>query len=86
MASLMPSLPTWMLEPPHDGQPTLIIQAWTSECGACGHGRGGWASSPALKGKPILTPESTVCPECGVHFTESLNVYTGERKPIEQAA
>lgn len=77
--------PIWM-RPEKPRKPVLVINAWTTECNACGYGKGGWMSSPALQGKPILTPESTTCHGCGVTFTESWNAYTGERKPIEAAA
>lgn len=62
--------------------PDLVINAWSTECGECGYGRGGWAASPALKGLPILTPESQTCHGCGAVFTESVDVYTGERKTL----
>lgn len=68
-------------------KPTLVIDAWHSECGACGYGRGGYTASPALEGLPILTPGSTSCPGCDVVFTHRLNVYTDrEPQPIIAAA
>lgn len=48
----------------------LIVHDWSTECGVCGYGKGGWAASPALEGKPILTPESTECPSCEAEFTD----------------
>lgn len=70
---------------PNDPAPvTLIIDGWHTECGACGYGHGGWAASPALEGKPILTPSSRTCHGCGAAFTESLSVYTGERVLLGQ--
>ena len=45
--------------------PDLIVEAWHSECGACGYGAGGWAQSPAEQRGPILGPASRVCPGCG---------------------
>jgi hypothetical protein len=51
----------------------LVVHGWHTECGTCGYGRGGWGSSPALKGEPILTPESTVCHGCGVTFTHKVD-------------
>lgn len=59
--------------------PTLEVHGWHTQCGACGYGRGGWAGSPAREGKPILTPESTECPGCGVVFTETSDA-TGYHK------
>jgi hypothetical protein len=64
--------------------PLLIVDRWHSECNACGYGHGGWASSPAHEGKPILTPESKSCPECLVEFTHAVDPYTGKRAPIER--
>ena len=48
---------------------TLLVHSWNTQCGGCGYGGESWACSPALKGKPILGPESTECPECGAKFT-----------------
>lgn len=53
----------------------LEVHGWHTQCGACGYGRGGWASSPAREGKPILTPESKVCHGCGERFTEVREMY-----------
>lgn len=53
---------------------TKLVKDWTTEC-SCGYGRGGWASSPALKGLPIITRETTHCPGCGEEFTEQYGVY-----------
>lgn len=47
---------------------TLVVHGWSTECGGCGYGGGGWRNSPALKDKPILTPDSTECPGCGARF------------------
>ena len=57
----------------------LVIHGWSTECGACGYGSGGWASStnPALEGKPILAPGSTVCHGCGETFTHVRREYHG---------
>lgn len=63
----------------------LIVQQCHTECGACRYGRGGWAGSPALKGKPILTPESRECPGCGARFTHIENVYAWSVEPIADA-
>lgn len=59
----------------------LRVESWSTSCGACGYGRGGWAASPAREGKPILTPTSRRCHGCGAIFTHALNVYTGEKVP-----
>lgn len=65
----------------------LIVDSWHTECGECGYGQGGWASSPALQGKTPLNPESRVCHGCGVEFTEVLDVYAAHTpRPIEEAA
>jgi hypothetical protein len=58
----------------------LVVQSWSSECGSCGFGRGGWAASPALKDPPKepLTPQSRVCNGCGKRFTHIENVYAWE--------
>lgn len=63
----------------------LEIHGWHTECGACGYGRGGWASSPALDDKPVLTPEYRgECYGCGQTFTHVLNVYDiNGAQPIE---
>lgn len=53
---------------------TLIVGGWSTEC-SCGYGAGGWAASPALKGQPVLGPESTECPGCGEQFTETRHLY-----------
>jgi hypothetical protein len=49
----------------------LVVHGWSTECGACGYGAGGWASArnPALEGKPILGPDSTICHGCDETFT-----------------
>lgn len=66
-------------------EPTqLVIESWSTSCGDCGYGAGGWAASPALKGLPVLHPDSRECPGCGVRFTHSLNVYTSERIDFEE--
>ena len=71
----------------HGSEPKqLVIGAWHTECGDCGYGCGGWMASPALRGKPILTPESRECPGCGVCFTHSLDVYSGARVDFAEAA
>lgn len=67
-------------------EPTLIIDAWHTECGSCGYGRGGWTASPRLEGKPILTPESRECHGCGVRFTRTINLYAGESVDLTVAA
>lgn len=56
---------------------TLIVQQWSTECGACGYGAGGWAASPILKDPDavILTPSSKVCPSCGASFTSVHHPY-----------
>lgn len=66
----------------------LVVQRWSTECGGCGHGRGGWASSPARKGLPILTPESRECPGCNVVFARRVDPYGGTITilPSEDAA
>jgi hypothetical protein len=46
-----------------------VIQSWSTECGECGYGRGGWAGGPARDGKIPLTTSSPVCHGCGVVFT-----------------
>lgn len=62
---------------------TLIVQRWHTECGSCGYGAGGYTSSPALEGKPILTPESDVCHGCGETFTHTMDPYKSlEPEPI----
>jgi hypothetical protein len=62
----------------------LVISGWHTECGECGYGRGGWASSPAREGKPILTPESETCHGCGVTFTDREDVYGQALNPREE--
>lgn len=49
----------------------LIVHSWHTEC-SCGYGSGGWASSPALEGKPVLGPNmiGQTCPGCGEVFTD----------------
>lgn len=44
------------------------VHGWHTECSACGYGGGGWTASPALEGKPIITPTSEECPGCGARF------------------
>lgn len=61
---------------------TLTVNDWTTECGACGYGRGGWAASPARKGLPILTPTSRTCHGCGKRFTHVANLHAGTREAI----
>ena len=57
----------------------LVVQLWSTECGSCGYGRGGWAGSPAREGKPILSPNmiGEKCPGCGEEFTEAESPYSG---------
>lgn len=66
----------------------LIVQNWHTECGECGYGRGGWAGSPAREGKPVLEPDSRICPGCGVAFTERELLCTIDRRieVIDEAA
>jgi ribosomal protein S27AE len=59
----------------------LVIHGWNSQCGACGYGGKSWADSPAREGKPVLTPDSRECPECGARFTHKQSVY--DREPEE---
>lgn len=44
----------------------LLVHGWNSQCGTCKYGGESWADFPAGS---ILTPESKVCPGCGVIFT-----------------
>lgn len=69
-----------------DERIVLVVHGWSTECGACGYGEGGWASNrnPALQGKPILGPDSTVCHGCGKAFTHKSLLY-GEPVPIKGA-
>lgn len=60
----------------------LKVHGWHTECGECRYGSGGWASSPAREGKPILTPRSRTCPGCGVEFTE-VSRFDGPPEPFE---
>ena len=55
----------------------LEVHGWHTQCGVCGYGRGGWASSPARDGKPILTPASRTCHGCGATFTAVVDVNRG---------
>ena len=68
--------------------PHLIVEAWHTECGACGYGDRGWVEPPASMGNPILTPESRVCPGCGVTFVRVVNVHarTTSLVPVDEAA
>lgn len=47
----------------------LLVHAWNSQCGVCRYGGTSYADSPAREDKPILTPDSTKCPNCGAVFT-----------------
>jgi hypothetical protein len=53
----------------------LEVHGWHTQCGECGYGRGGWPSSPANQGKPILVPESKECPGCKAIFTHICHEY-----------
>jgi hypothetical protein len=68
--------------------PALIVEAWHTECGACGYGDGGWVRTPARRGNPILTPESRVCPGCRVAFARVVDVQAGTVLvlPVDRAA
>jgi hypothetical protein len=70
------------------GPPELVVEDWHTECGACGYGGGGWTGSPADEGRPILTPESRVCPGCGVAFLRVVDVCAGvvSRPAVDDAA
>lgn len=63
----------------------LLVTRCHSECASCQYGRGGWASSPALDGKPVLTPESRECPGCGRTFTHKQDVYSIEGPVLIEA-
>jgi hypothetical protein len=64
----------------------LLVHGWNSQCGVCRYGGGSWADSPAREGKPVLTPDSQSCPDCGVVFTHRawLPGYGNER--VEELA
>lgn len=58
-----------------------VVHAWNTQCGGCGYGGTSWADSPALEGKPVLTPESGSCPACGARFVgnDDRNPYVTQR-------
>lgn len=67
-----------------DDRKILVVDRWHTECGECGYGRGGWASSPAREGNPILTPESRVCYGCNCVFTHVDDAYSMKPpQPVE---
>jgi hypothetical protein len=68
--------------------PDLNVEPWHTECGACGYGIGGWLESPADQGKPILGPDSRVCPGCGARFTRVIDECAGTVTllPMSEAA
>jgi hypothetical protein len=68
----MPRSREELVEAPKAPAKTAVrrVHAWHTECGNCGYGSGGWAGSPGLEGKPILTPDSPKCHGCGAQFTD----------------
>jgi hypothetical protein len=60
----------------------LLVEDWHTECGACGYGAGGYTGSPAEEGKPILTPESRLCPGCGVAFVRIVDTCARTVSPL----
>jgi hypothetical protein len=68
--------------------PDLVVEIWHRGCGACGYGIGGWLESPAERGKPILAPDSRVCPGCGARSTRVIDVCAGTVTllPVSEAA
>jgi hypothetical protein len=56
-------------------QVVRIVGGWSTECGSCKYGKGGWAASPAREGKELLSTDSPVCHGCGKAFTHELRPY-----------
>lgn len=53
----------------------IVEHGWNCQCGSCGYGGEGWASSPALRDNPIIGHDSESCPGCGVTFTGMVKLY-----------
>jgi hypothetical protein len=63
-----PDARVWRVEFEVDKTALRVVHGWNTQCGGCGYGGTSWADSPALEGKPIITPESASCPACGARF------------------
>jgi uncharacterized protein YhfF len=63
-----PDAIVWRVSFEVDQTALRVVHGWNTQCGACGYGGTSWVDSPALQGKPIITPESESCPECGARF------------------